>query len=76
MTLSQTGNFNVLNDKLEKLVAARKSKSLVREVLTAISKEIISTADDIVNIDDHDERREAWGEFIEELGVPWKDMMK
>jgi len=66
----------VLEEKLEKLVAKRAGKSLVGEVLTAIAKEIISAADDIVNIDDHDKRREKWGEFIDELGVPLEDMMK
>ena len=66
----------MLEKKLEKLVAERAGKSLVGEVLTAIAKEIVTAADDIVNIDDHDKRREAWGEFIDELGVPLEDMMK
>ena len=66
----------MLEKKLERLVANRSSKSLVGEVLTAIAKEIVTAADDIVNIDDHDKRREAWGEFLDELGVPLQYMMK
>ena len=59
--------------KLEKLIAIREGKSLVGNILTAMAKEIVHTADDIISIDDADDRREAWGEFLDELGMPSKD---
>ena len=45
-------------------------------VMNTIAMEIVKSADDIINIDDHDERREAWAALLDELGIPWQDMMQ
>lgn len=66
----------MLNTKLDKLIAGRERKTFAAQVISTIAKEIIRSADDIINIDDPDLRREAWGEFLDEIGIPWEEMMK
>jgi hypothetical protein len=63
-----------VNKKLEELVKGRSVK--IGVVVNTIAMEIVKSADDIINIDDHDERREAWAALLDELGIPWQDMMQ
>ena len=70
---SVVGEFKV-NKKLEELVKGRSVK--IGVVMNTIAMEIVKSADDIINIDDHDERREAWAALLDELGIPWQDMMQ
>jgi hypothetical protein len=63
-----------VNKKLEELVKGRSVK--IGVVMNTIAMEIVKSADDIINIDDHDERREAWAALLDELGIPWQDMMQ
>ena len=70
---SVVGEFKV-NKKLEELVKGRSVK--IGVVMNTIAMEIVKSADDIINIDDHDERRDAWAALLDELGIPWQDMMQ
>ena len=63
-----------VNKKLEELVKGRSVK--IGVVMNTIAMEIVKSADNIINIDDHDERREAWAALLDELGIPWQDMMQ
>ena len=63
-----------VNKKLEELVKGRSVK--IGVVMNTIAMEIVKSADDIINIDDHDQRREAWAALLDELGIPWQDMMQ
>mgnify|MGYP003629724606 FL=1 len=63
-----------MNKKLEELVKGRSVK--IGVVMNTIAMEIVKSADDIINIDDHDERGEAWAALLDELGIPWQDMMQ
>ena len=63
-----------VNKKLEELVKGRSVK--IGVVMNTIAMEIVKSADDIINIDDHDERRDAWAALLDELGIPWQDMMQ
>lgn len=72
---SAFGITNVLNKKLDKLIQGREGKSLAMQVLSTTALEILKCGDDIVQMDDPDERREAWADFLDELGIPAELMM-
>jgi hypothetical protein len=67
--VSKKGKLIVLTKSIYELVASSECKKFAMTVLSTVAIEILKGAEEVILIADADDRTEAWGELLDELGV-------